>query len=172
MKSFCACVVAVLFCVSCVDEGLASEKDEMLRLHNSVRSSPLARSAVLESAAQKYAEHLMATGRVGHYVGSSPSDRLRRAGYAWSTWAENVAWASPDARQSFQVWRSSGGHNANILGAFREVGFGQSGRYWVAVYGTPAVASVSSVTQTVLTGCPGGVCPVTRQRRPFGWIRR
>jgi uncharacterized protein YkwD len=165
-------IVALLWCGSCLDEGLANDKAEMLRLHNSVRSSPLERSEVLDGVAQQYAEHLLATGGVGHYVGSSPVDRIRRAGYVWSTWAENVAWASADARHSFNVWRSSGGHNANILGSFREVGLGQAGHYWVAVYGTPAGATAAAVTQTVLTGCPGGVCPVQRPRRPFGWIRR
>ena len=74
--------------------------------------------------------------------GSSPTDRMRNAGYAFSgTWAsaENIAWASTRDPAGYQDevqllhtnLMNSPGHKANILnGTYREIGIGfQTGAY-------------------------------------------
>jgi uncharacterized protein YkwD len=78
-------------------------------------------------AAQKHSRdqarmHLMT------HVGSDGADcgeRLRREGYRWSAWGENVAMGYPSARAVVRAWMHSAGHRANILNPrFRHFGVG------------------------------------------------
>jgi uncharacterized protein YkwD len=66
--------------------------------------------------------------RVMTHTGSDGSDagqRIRRRGYTWSTWGENVAYGYRTARAVMRAWMNSPGHRANILNpSFRHVGVG------------------------------------------------
>lgn len=156
MKSWkCAALVVALVCVASESFG------QMLELHNTVRASagrgPLVVNSKLQSAAQGYANILYRTRGFGHYAGgTTPSGRIWRSGYTPVSWGENMALTSGGEAAAFSLWRASSGHNANILGNFREVGFGNTGNYFVAVYGSSAVASRSADAPV----CSNGNCSV------------
>lgn len=93
--------------------------------------------------------------------GSTPWDRIRRAGYTYNTYlGENIAAGYADAGSVFTAWRNSPGHNANMLGAnFRAIGISRVyasgspyGWYWTTDFGgvsedsTPPSVSVPSPT--------------------------
>lgn len=56
--------------------------------------SPVEVNTTLTEAAQKHSEDMAASGNMSHTGsdGSSPDDRITRAGYNWSTYGENVAY--------------------------------------------------------------------------------
>jgi uncharacterized protein YkwD len=71
--------------------------------------------------------------------GSSPGDRITRAGYTWSAYGENVAYGYATPEQVMNGWMNSPGHRANILNcSFKEIGVGlaQPGSYWTQDFGT------------------------------------
>lgn len=77
----------------------------------------------------------------------SPWDRMCEACYEHScgintALAENIAAGNEDAAQTFEQWRTSPGHNANMLdpdftkvGLGRALGGGTYGVYWTNVFG-------------------------------------
>ena len=75
--------------------------------------------------------------------GSNPGDRIARAGYRFSAWAENVAMGYPDAASVMDGWMNSPGHRANILsGNVTEIGVGlayaaDGAPYWTMVLARP-----------------------------------
>lgn len=80
----------------------------------------------VNEAAHAHAADMAAMGEMQH-TGSDGSDggtRLTRAGFEWSTWAENIGAGFFDARTLFDTWMSSDGHRSNILGDFSAVGVG------------------------------------------------
>ena len=106
-----------------------------LQLHNQVRTSrglgPLCVNWALTRAARSHSLEMIERDYMSHnsYNGESVGARLRRFGYDWVTYGENVAWgsagsyASPETR--FKAWMNSPGHRANILnGNVREIGIG------------------------------------------------
>lgn len=107
--------------------------------------APLRSDARLGTAAQRHSEDQARRGRMSHTGsdGSSAGDRIRRAGYVWRSWAENVAhgYSSPEAVVA--GWMNSPGHRRNILSANVDTGvgvaIGADGRtYWTQVFATPA----------------------------------
>ncbi|MBT3153177.1 CAP domain-containing protein [Streptomyces sp. CHD11] len=103
--------------------------------------SPVELNATLSEAARKHSEDMAASGTMSHTGsdGSDPGDRITRAGYAWSTYGENVAHGYSTPEQVMQGWMTSPGHKANILNcAFEEIGVGlaQPGAYWTQDFGT------------------------------------
>jgi uncharacterized protein YkwD len=99
-------------------------------------------NAQLAQAAQGFAEAMGTEGFFSHTSpdGSTPSDRITRAGYAWKTWGENIAYGYATADQVMQGWINSAGHRANILGSgFKEIGIGYAvvngTAYWVQDFG-------------------------------------
>ncbi len=68
--------------------------------------------------------------------GSTPGDRIARAGYIWWTVGENIAKGYPSEEAVVQAWIDSPGHCKNIMnGEFREMGLGTSGPYWTQEFG-------------------------------------
>lgn len=67
----------------------------------------------------------MAARRVMSHTGSDGSDagdRLRRAGFEWTAWGENVAAGFTDGAAVFNAWMASPGHRRQILGNFAYLG--------------------------------------------------
>ncbi|GAA2258595.1 hypothetical protein GCM10010415_20400 [Streptomyces atrovirens] len=103
--------------------------------------SPVKANATLTKAAQDHSEDMAASGNMSHTGsdGSSPGDRITRAGYSWSTYGENVAYGYSTPEQVMAGWMASPGHKENILNcAFKEIGVGlaQPGSYWTQDFGT------------------------------------
>ena len=84
-------------------------------------------NGLLTNAAQAHSADQAAANTMSHTGtdGSSPGDRIARAGYRFSAWGENVAAGYPDAASVMDGWMNSAGHRANILnGTFTEIGIG------------------------------------------------
>lgn len=106
-----------------------------------VGCSALTLNATLTKAAQAHSQDMAAHQNMSHTGsdGSAPGDRITSAGYAWSSYGENVAYGYSTAEQVMAGWMSSPGHRANILNcAFKEIGVGlaQPGSYWTQDFGT------------------------------------
>ena len=117
----------------------------VVALVNSARSkagcSALTINAKLTRAAQSHSDDMSDSRTMSHTGsdGSSPGDRITRAGYDWRTYGENVAYGYPTAESVMAGWMSSPGHKANILNcAFKEIGVGMAkdGYYWTQDFGT------------------------------------
>ena len=101
--------------------------------------APVTANSTLATAAQRHSEDMASTGTMSHTGsdGSDPGERITRAGYAWSTYGENVAYGYSTPEQVMQGWMTSPGHKANILNcSFKEIGVGLSGTYWTQDFGT------------------------------------
>ncbi|WP_455353092.1 CAP domain-containing protein [Streptomyces sp. SYSU K217416] len=123
----------------------ASGTARVVQLVNSERSkagcAPLTVNAKLTQAAQNHSKDMAAHRNMSHTGsdGSSPGDRITRAGYSWSTYGENVAYGYSTPESVMAGWMSSPGHKRNILNcAFKEIGVGlaQPGNYWTQSFGT------------------------------------
>jgi uncharacterized protein YkwD len=96
--------------------------------------APLRLSAGISSkVARPYARLLAVGGACTHFIGGSPGDRLRRAGYTSYRWAENIGCRSGGAKAAvlgshlfFQSEKSyNGGHYVNMMSAkYTQVGIG------------------------------------------------
>ncbi|MFE5028626.1 CAP domain-containing protein [Streptomyces sp. NPDC056656] len=117
----------------------------VLTLVNNERSkagcSPLTMNAKLTKAAQDHSKDMASHRNMSHTGsdGSSPDDRITRAGYSWSSYGENVAYGYSTPEKVMAGWMSSPGHKRNILDcSFKEIGIGlaQPNSYWTQDFGT------------------------------------
>jgi len=92
---------------------------------------------ISSAVTRPYAKLLAIRGACNHFIGGTPGDRLRRAGYTSYIWAENLGCRSGDPFKAvlgshlfFQAERPySGGHYVNLMNAkYDRVGLG----VWVA----------------------------------------
>ncbi|MFD0901822.1 CAP domain-containing protein [Actinomadura sediminis] len=102
---------------------------------------PVRGNALLDRAARGHSADMAARGFFDHTDpdGDGPGDRIRSAGYRWSTYGENIAKGQPSPERVMESWMNSPGHRANILNcAFDEIGVGvveAGGPYWTQVFG-------------------------------------
>ncbi|GHI02036.1 hypothetical protein AQI88_17825 [Streptomyces cellostaticus] len=117
----------------------------IVQLVNAERSKagcfPVTLDATLTKVAQAHSQDMAAHQNMSHTGsdGSDPGARITRAGYAWSTYGENVAYGYTTPEQVMAGWMSSPGHRANILNcSFKEIGVGlaQPGSYWTQDFAT------------------------------------
>ncbi|MGW0086967.1 CAP domain-containing protein [Streptomyces sp. NPDC003393] len=106
-----------------------------------VGCSPLTVNADLTKAAQAHSEDMAAHRNMSHTGsdGSSPGDRITRAGYNWSSYGENVAYGYSTPEKVMAAWMDSPGHRENILNCgYKEIGVGlaQPDSYWTQDFGT------------------------------------
>ncbi|MFS4093020.1 CAP domain-containing protein [Streptomyces sp. AF1A] len=118
----------------------------IVQLVNSERAkagcSALTLNSALTKAAQAHSADMAAHQNMSHTGsdGSSPGDRITAAGYAWSSYGENVAYGYATPEDVMAGWMASPGHRANILNcSFKEIGVGYApqGNYWTQDFGTP-----------------------------------
>ncbi|MGA5267277.1 CAP domain-containing protein [Streptomyces lydicamycinicus] len=118
---------------------------QVVELVNSERRkagcSPLTVNAKLTKAAQDHSKDMADHQNMSHTGsdGSSPEDRITRAGYNWSSYGENVAYGYSSPESVMKGWMSSPGHKRNILDcSFKEIGVGhaQPDDYWTQDFGT------------------------------------
>ena len=97
----------------------------LLELHNQRRLSPLTFNAALMNAAGKYAALMEYHGRLEHGLNGRLMQR-----------AEHIARSPDGPKDVFDLWMNSTLHRMNLLSVeFSQVGFGQSGDYYCAIYG-------------------------------------
>jgi uncharacterized protein YkwD len=110
---------------------------------------PLRSDPLLEKAAQKHAEDMLARGYFAHESpsGTTVKERAREAGYEWRTIGENIAEGQFTVDEVMDTWMESPGHRRNILDpAFTEIGIGlalgkgkngERNVLWVQNFGAP-----------------------------------
>lgn len=99
----------------------AVPSDQCVTLVNKERAArgiaPVTVDGRLATAAQNHSNYQASTLKMSHTGsgGTNAGQRLSNAGYAWRTWAENVAAGQADCTQVMSAWMNSSGHRANIL---------------------------------------------------------
>ncbi|MFB7542324.1 CAP domain-containing protein [Streptomyces zaomyceticus] len=103
---------------------------------------PLHSESHLRAAAQKHADDMSARDYYEHDSpeGHDAGDRMSGAGYAWSTWGENIHRGPRTPARAMEDWMNSPGHRANILNcSFKDIGVGvtltSNGPWWVQNFG-------------------------------------
>ena len=132
---------------------LDAEEQAFVTLINNYRAQnslgPLTPCISMSRAAQGHSEDMRDQDYFDHdnLVGEDPFDRMCLACFdlacpqIQTTMGENIAAGNSDAAATFEQWRTSPGHNANMLnGAFNFMGIGRAtgggtyGVYWTNVF--------------------------------------
>jgi uncharacterized protein YkwD len=102
---------------------------------------------LLERAAAVHAQDMARHSHFEHEGrdGSSPADRVTRAGYRWRSVGENIASGQTTPEQAVREWLGSPMHCANLMSPqFTEMGVAYAvdldsadGIYWAQVFGRP-----------------------------------
>ncbi|MEU1232049.1 sigma-70 family RNA polymerase sigma factor [Streptomyces sp. NPDC005828] len=126
--------------------GSGSTAQQVISLVNSERAKagcgPLTENSLLTKAAQGHSDDMAARNFFDHTNpdGDGPGERITAAGYAWSSYGENIAKGQTTAAQVMESWMNSPGHRANILNCgFKEIGIGihtSGGPYWTQAFGS------------------------------------
>lgn len=91
------------------------------------RRGKLAQPAALRRAAVLKARDVVSCGQLSHGpCGTDPTSSLRKAGYRYASFGENLfvgSWGAVSARDVVSAWLQSPSHRANVLSTrFRDVG--------------------------------------------------
>lgn len=71
--------------------------------------------------------------------GSSAGDRLKRLGYLWLGWGENIAFGFKDIDSVMVAWLDSSRHCSNIMNPnWKEMGVSEFNMYWTQVFAIPS----------------------------------
>jgi uncharacterized protein YkwD len=108
---------------------------------------PLTLNVSLERAALEHSRDMAAHNYMDHtgHDGSTPADRITRAGYKWRMVGENLASGAMTPEEAVDVWIRSPYHCANLMdGHFTQMGIAfavspttDAGAYWTQTFGTP-----------------------------------
>ena len=139
---------------------------EMLEAINAARAAwqrgPLRGDERLAAAAREHAEDMAAHPGLGH-TGSDGSDggqRIRRAGYVWTRWAEATGWGY-DTGPMVAWWMQSPQHAPLLLDAgLTDIGAGyaaggQNGNSWVVCLATGDAAAHDTTYMPIVLGGGG-----------------
>jgi uncharacterized protein YkwD len=130
--------------------GARLDVEKALKLINDYRAEkglkPLRLDPKLTIAAKMHSRDLANTDRISHYGsdGSSPWDRVKKAGYVAKIAAENVGTGQASLEEVFKGWTESPGHNRNLLlPAARDMGIALTAEpksefktFWTLVVGS------------------------------------
>lgn len=140
-----ACATASL--PSAPAEQLTLDRTRALGSVNAFRAEhgmpPLRMEAHLMAAAAAQSAAMAKRGKMDHEVAGKLPDRVRAAGYDWTTTAENIAASFRDHDSAMAAWVASPGHRKNLLNTqVTEIGFaaakGADGKpYWTQIFGKP-----------------------------------
>jgi uncharacterized protein YkwD len=137
-------------------EALDGEEAAVLDMINQHRAQnglgPLSLDPRLNDVARWMANDLAANNYFSHTdsQGRDPFSRMDQLGYAVNTWrGENLVAGTQGAADAFYMWRTSEGHNANMLGAnYTVIGIARAydasstfGWYWATEFGGPDMSA-------------------------------
>lgn len=121
--------------------AFASDATDVLALVNQHRAAnglaPVCIDPLLSEAARAHSQDMLNNNYFDHtgLNGSKPWDRIQATGYVGSYFSENIAFGYETAAAVFEGWRTSPGHNANMLSASAtEMGLARVGDYWTQVF--------------------------------------
>jgi uncharacterized protein YkwD len=149
--------VGIVLVILPIDGGVAPSDvvSRVLELVNQERRraglAPLSLNSQLAAVAQGHSQDMADHNFVSHNGsdGSSPFDRMQRAGYHFSWAGENIAAGQSTPEAAMSSWMNetppNDGHRRNILSPnYREIGIGyafsettQYKHYWTQDFGTP-----------------------------------
>jgi uncharacterized protein YkwD len=121
---------------------------QVLQLVNAERSQagcgPVQMEPRLSAAALAHSQDMADRDYFEHNNpdGNSPAERVRAAGYTWSSTGENIAYGYDTPQQVMNGWMSSEGHRENILNCgWVDMGLGivdngTEAPYWTQEFGT------------------------------------
>ncbi|MEL6658303.1 MAG: CAP domain-containing protein [Bacteroidota bacterium] len=101
---------------------------------------PLRWNNTLATTAAQHSADMAKAGRLNHTGtdGSTAGDRIKRNGYSWRSYGENIAQGYPSAEAALQGWIESPGHCQNLMKAdFMEFGAAVEKRFWTQVFARP-----------------------------------
>jgi uncharacterized protein YkwD len=156
---------------NCAADGtLDSEEQAFLQLITDYRQqnglAPLSPSDTLDDAAAWKSQNMAANSYFSHDdtpINRTWVQRIRDCDYGYNTYlGENIAAGISSAADAFSLWKSSPGHNANMLGAnYSAIGIGRAyvegstyGWYWTTDFGgiadgyTPGSTPTPTSTRT------------------------
>jgi uncharacterized protein YkwD len=123
--------------LSCASGGgfASSIETEVVKLSNQARAKkgcrPLVHDPRLHLAAERHSADMAASGRFTHDSsnGRTFDQRIKAAGFSFSSAAENIATGQPTAAAVMRDWLKSSGHRANILNcSFTHIGVGHNAK--------------------------------------------
>lgn len=150
-------------------EALDSEEQRFLATINDYRAQnglgPLAINDNLNNIARWMANDMGAHNYFSHTdsLGRDPFARMDQMGYAYNTWrGENLVAGTETSDYAFQMWRTSPGHNANMLGEhYTVIGIARVyydsstyGWYWATEFGGESGAAPPPVQTSAPTPPP------------------
>lgn len=106
---------------------------------------PYKRSPELDKSAKVQSDYMAKTDVMSH-TGEAPNnvnwqDRIKNSGYKGSPGGENVAqWHRDEWKWVIDAWKSSPGHNKNLLGSYKDIGIASTRasnnkRFWTQNFG-------------------------------------
>lgn len=127
---------------------LTEAEQKLLDLTNAERKKnkapPLKASALLFRIARDHSANMAKQGKSGHVLdGKDQYQRLKEAGYEYSTAGENIADGNVDLEDVVKGWMGSKAHRANLLNTrFTEIGLGlvkddKGTTYYTQMFGLP-----------------------------------
>jgi uncharacterized protein YkwD len=151
--------------------GLSAQADDespnaliaaLVQAHNKERAAaklpPLSTNPKLEAAALAHARDMAEHEKMTHEGsdGSTPEQRIDRAGYHGQRSGENIAEGQPTVDAVMRAWMNSPEHKKNILGEFSEIGAAMASDadrtpYWCVDFGLgwPRLDPREAATQLV-----------------------
>ncbi len=148
---------------------LDTEEAAFLRTINAYRATmgagPLTATRLLNQVAYDHSLDMGTRSFFAHASpeGLSPFDRMMRAGYRGGYMAENIAAGNATSAATFEQWRTSPGHNTNMLNPrYTAIGIGRAyvatstyRWYWTTNFGD--VVDSSAITGTTMPPPDSGV---------------
>lgn len=133
---------------------------------------PLKLDGKLNSSAQMKAQHMVDGDYWSHVApdGTQPWYFFEMAGYSYLAAGENLAYGFATSLEANNGWMNSPSHRANILGSYKEVGFGfvngpsfqgKENTVVVAHYATPSVSAPAPAPTPSQTPKPEPAKPQT-----------
>ena len=131
--------IFILVFTACDDETHSYNEFEwsVFELTNIERTkqgvAPLRWDDRLGSAARAHSEDMSKNNFMNHTGsdGSDPGQRIKRAGFEYSTWGENVAFGQQTPEEVVAAWMGSPGHRSNILNSsYTHLGVGFLNNRW------------------------------------------
>lgn len=136
----------IISCIVSNPNTLLPYQSEVLELVNEQRSKgckcgtdsmpprlPLRWNVKIAQAALEHAKYMHRNALLSHSDGNGQraDKRLKKAGYTWQVFAENVGGGYDTPQDIFMAWRNSPAHCKNLMGNYEETAIVKFGDYWV-----------------------------------------
>lgn len=92
----------------------------------------------LELAAYNHSSDMYKNNYFSHTSldGATAGDRIKKAGYTWTAFGENIGKGYSTERSVIEAWIQSEGHCKNLMNSkYKEVGVARVGTYWTQAFG-------------------------------------